>query len=220
MPHPPIHGAAPAALTVALLALAACGTAPGTDADDPGGTTTDLARTDPRTDPVDELGQDPRPCPARLPGTGDDAFGGSDAASSAPDLPAPDRAWVCTYTLRSAPAAGSRGPAWSRDGAAREVAADRLPDLTTALAALEPAEPGRLCTEELGPRYLVVLATDDDTTTDLTGVAVDAFGCRDVRLTDDPSSTVPGESSAPGVVPGVLAAPDDLVRLLTRDRGR
>ncbi|VXB76707.1 hypothetical protein [Nocardioides sp. AX2bis] len=214
MRHRSSRTAVPAALTALLLAtMSACGADTGADtggdAPDPGGTTTDLARTDPA---VDELAaQDGRPCPARLPGRDDDAFGGTDPAASAPDLAAPDRAWVCRYQL----ADGAEGAAWTRQTRPQQVAADRLPDLAAALAELAPADDGRLCTEELGPRYLLVLAADGDAGTDLTGVAVDGFGCRDVRLTDDPSTTAPGEASAPGVVPGVLTAPDDLVEVLT-----
>lgn len=211
MRHPPTHLAAPAVLTAALLALTACGTSDQDSATDPGGTTTDLARTDPA---VDELAAQDGPCPGRLPG-GDDAFGGTDPAASAPDLAAPDRAWVCTYVLRSGPAAGPDGPAWTRQTRPQQVVADRLPGLATSLDELAPADPGRLCTKDLGPRYLLVLADDGDAGTDLTGVVVDGFGCRDVRLTDDPSTTPPGEASTPGVVPGVLSAPDALVRLLT-----
>lgn len=221
MRHRSSRTAVPAALTALLLAtVSACGAETGADTGgdtggdvaDPGGTTTDLARTDPA---VDELAaQDGRPCPARLPGGDDDAFGGTDPAASAPDLAAPDRAWVCRYQLADG-ADGAEGAAWTRQTRPQQVAADRLPDLAAALAELAPADDGRLCTEELGPHYLLVLAADGDAGSDLTGVAVDGFGCRDVRLTDDPATTAPGEASAPGVVPGVLTAPDDLVEMIT-----
>ncbi len=213
MPHPPTRPAVPAALAAALLLLTtACGADTGGNATDPGGTRTDPVRTAPV---VDELAaQDGRPCPGRLPG-GDDTFGGTDPASSAPDLAAPDRAWVCTYVLRSGPAAGPDGAAWTRQTRPQLVAPDRLPGLAATLAELAPADDGRLCTEELGPRHLIVLAADGEAGADLTGVAVDGFGCRDVRLTDDPFATPPGEASGAGVVPGVLTAPDDLVQLLS-----
>lgn len=215
MPHPPTRPAVPAplaALAAGLLLLTtACGTSGQDGASDPGATTTDLARTDPA---VDELTARKGPCPGRLPGDGDAASGGSDPAPGAPDLPEPDRAWVCVYQ----PSDRARGPAWAREARPRPVDTGRLPTLAAALSGLAPADPGRLCTKELGPRYLLVLATDGEAGADLTGVAVDGFGCRDVRLTDDPFATPPGEASGEasgaGVVPGVLTAPDDLVQLL------
>ena len=64
----------------------------------------------------------------------------------------------------------------------------------------------RVCTEELGPRWMLVLSRSGD----LTGVVVDGYGCRDVRLTDEPFTTVAGE----GAVEGVLTGPADLLPLL------
>ena len=40
---------------------------------------------------------------------------------------------------------------------------------------------------------------------DLTGVVVDDYGCRDVRLSDDPHTTAPGADDQDGAVGGVLA---------------
>lgn len=39
---------------------------------------------------------------------------------------------------------------------------------------------------------------------DLTGVVVDDYGCRDVRLTDNPHTTPPGADNQVGTVGGVL----------------
>jgi hypothetical protein len=39
---------------------------------------------------------------------------------------------------------------------------------------------------------------------DLTGVVVDDYGCRDVRLTDNPHTTPPGADDQDGTVGGVL----------------
>ena len=39
---------------------------------------------------------------------------------------------------------------------------------------------------------------------DLTGVVVDDYGCRDVRLTDNPHTTPPGAFDQDGTVGGVL----------------
>ncbi len=207
MRHRPTHAAVRFALTALLLAATACGTSdPGRSATDPGGSGPGGSGPDGGGPAADELAAgDGRPCPTRLPGTGDDVFGSTDPAGSAPDLPAPDRAWVCTYRLADA---------WTREGRPQPVPADRLPALAAALDALVPAAGDRVCTEELGPRHLVVLADDAGSGTDLTGVAVDAFGCRDVRLTDDPRTTPPGEPTASGVVPGVLTGPEGLLAAL------
>lgn len=39
---------------------------------------------------------------------------------------------------------------------------------------------------------------------DLTGVVVDDYGCRDVRLTDNPHVTPPGAGDRDGTVGGIL----------------
>jgi hypothetical protein len=60
---------------------------------------------------------------------------------------------------------------------------------------------------ELGPRYLVSYTYKRD----LTGVVIDRYGCREVRLTDNPFTTVPGAASGAGIVEGVLAGPTKLL---------
>ena len=46
-------------------------------------------------------------------------------------------------------------------------------------------------------------------------VAVDQFGCDDVRLTDDPFDVEPGTSTESGIVPGVLRGPAGLPQFLS-----
>ncbi|QGG41747.1 hypothetical protein [Aeromicrobium yanjiei] len=75
---------------------------------------------------------------------------------------------------------------------------------------LVPADRERACLADLGPRYLLVYAYDAG----LAGVTADAFGCEDVRLTDDPAETAPGERGAPGSVPGILQSPSGLLDAL------
>ncbi|WGX95338.1 hypothetical protein [Nocardioides sp. L-11A] len=155
-------------------------------------------------------------CPDQLPlgaDPGGHGFGTDRPAASAPSLRAPDRAWVCRYLpLEAGPAAQGSGVTyrWQRDGAAQPVAADALDPLTMSLAGLRPAHDDLICTSDLGPRWLLVLRHRDD----LTGVVVDDYGCRQVRLTGEPFDTAPGDagpSDAPGVVGGVLDAPPELL---------
>lgn len=142
-------------------------------------------------------------CPATLPDDGAGGFGVTDPATEAPDLAPVDRAWVCQY---------ESGNGWKRDGEPVEVASDDLAGLEESLTALEPSDPDQMCTEELGPRWLLVTADEQG---DLTGVSVDGFGCRSVRLTDSPDSTVPGRASGDGLVEGTLSAPGDLAQELS-----
>ncbi len=65
----------------------------------------------------------------------------------------------------------------------------------------------RVCPANLGFRWLLVTSTGGD----LTGTAVDDFGCQDVRLTGDPFTSAPGDPQDDGTLAGVLTAPDDLV---------
>lgn len=141
---------------------------------------------------------DGRPCPQKLP-IGDDpsghGFGVEEPAKKLPNLLEPQEAWVCGYHLMDHPDGG-----WERAGQLEPVTADDLPDLRAALLDLAPVDPGQPCTADLGPRWMVVYAHDGD----LTGVVVDDFGCRSVRLTDNPHFTPPGEFDQDGTVGGVL----------------
>lgn len=177
------------ALAVAGLAavLAACGQ------ESPGG-----SPEPPSPSVVDELSRhDGEPCPARLP----DGDAGAPAPGP-PDLPAVERAWVCRYEVGS----------WTLAGEPRAVSSSGLATLEGLLGRLEPAPADQMCTMDLGPRYLLVLARGGD----LTGVLVDAYGCRNVRLTDDPHTTPAGTTDGGGLVQGVLTGPgllDELVKV-------
>ncbi|WKN47844.1 hypothetical protein [Nocardioides sp. Arc9.136] len=170
--------------------------------------------------PVDEVAAvDGPPCPPRLPQAedGTSGFGTTEPAASTPDLAGADRAWTCSYRAveghRSSVGAVYR---WERQGAPTTVPEARLVRVDRALAALRPVKATRACTADLGPRHLLVLAHEGD----LTAVAVDDFGCDDVRLSDDPSTTAPGEGRGEGegehgrAVPGVLAGGGELLDAL------
>lgn len=146
-----------------------------------------------------------RPCPKELP-IGDDpsghGFGIEEAADELPALLEPREAWVCQFNTFDVGRAPSGGViyGWRRAGEPMPVAAADLPDLQAALDELEPADRSRGCTADLGPRWMVVYGHDGD----LTGVVVDDYGCRDVRLTDNPHITPPGADDQDGTVGGVL----------------
>jgi hypothetical protein len=165
---------------------------------------------------ADELAaHDGQACPGRLP-QGDDprhGFGTSDPAELAPRLPAPEQAWVCVYSPQDAgqmPDGDGTTYEWTLDRDPAPVAANLLDRLTTGLEELVPAEDERLCTMDLGRRWMLAYAHGDD----LTGVVVDDYGCREVRLTDEPFETPPGEATHSGTVPGVLTGPEELLATL------
>lgn len=201
--------AAPVPATVLLAAamLAGCGTPAGGSGTDSGSRVDEVAA---------HRGQ---VCPHQLPQASarSHGFGTSEPADSAPSLPVPESAWVCQYVPDDA-ASGPDGDGttfrWVRNGQARRVAKSQLPVLGDYLRALAPPEGDRVCTASLGPRWMLVYATG----TDLTGVVVDGFGCQDVRLTDEPFRTVPGEATQSGTVPGVLTGPTELLAQLVADR--
>lgn len=166
---------------------------------------------------ADELtSHDGAPCPEQLP-LGEDpsghGFGPGEPADAAPSLPAPDKAWVCRYTAtETGPGAGGNGVAmrWERDAPPQPVEAALLAALSEPLAGLRPADATRVCTSDLGPRWMLALSHEGD----LTGVVIDDYGCRDVRLTDEPFATAPGAPGDPGgsgTVAGVLSAPAELL---------
>lgn len=144
------------------------------------------------------------PCPRRLPGS-DDASGGlgtEQPAEEVPSLLGAQEAWVCRYDAVEL-GLQTNDPtryAWRRAGRAEPVAPADLRRLEAALDDLAPADGDRACTAELGPRWLVVSSHGGD----LTGVLVDDYGCRDVRLTDDPHGTPAGADGQDGTVGGVL----------------
>lgn len=146
-----------------------------------------------------------QPCPEELP-VGDDpsghGFGVEDAATHLPVLLDPQDAWVCRYDSldRETSASGGTVYGWRLFGGAEPVVPDDLPALRAALDELALVDPDRACTADLGPRWMVVYSHSGD----LTGVVVDDYGCRDVRLTDDPHTTPPGADDQDGTVGGIL----------------
>lgn len=154
-------------------------------------------------------------CPHKLPQASEESygFGTSDPADSAPSLADPEAAWVCQYvSADEGPGADGDGTTfgWARHGPARRVPTTRLSVIAAQLRELVPADGEGACTADLGPRWMLVYTAG----TDMTGVVVDGFGCQEVRLTDEPFRTVPGEASQAGTVPGVLTGPQDLLRNL------
>lgn len=187
--------------TGALLVVAACGE------------TSPESSTSPSVAPspsvfVDELALHAgKVCPKRLP-TGDDpngyGFGTDERATAAPTFGIPDEGWVCLYN----PTDGPRQPngdaffTWIRSGSATPVGESLAAELFEQVGELAPPTDweARVCPANLGPRWMLVLSTQGD----LTGVVIDDYGCNDVRLTDEPFKTAPGEAEAMGTVPGVL----------------
>lgn len=176
-------------LVAAALLLAACSAgAPGQWR---------VSAGDPASDGVGELSShDGVPCPEALPNSSDDhGLGISSAATSTPGSLEFNAAWLCEYvtdngTLQEDGNGMTYG--WVRTGEPVEFSEAGLTELARVLSTIAPPEDpeGMACTDDLGPRYLVVTASGED----LTGIAVDDFGCRWVRLTEDPHVTAPGES--------------------------
>lgn len=157
-----------------------------------------------------------KPCPSLLPhepGSDGAGFGTSIPARRAPEVLPVDQAWVCRYTADlGAPGEDVNGDyvRWVRDG--RTVGLN--PGQVTAVTArLENVVPQSVdgCDADLGPRWLLVTAASND----LTGYAVDDFGCRTVRMTDDPTAQEPGLANQPGTVGGALEGGIALVEVLS-----
>lgn len=205
--HPQLRRIAAATLAVPLLAVvAACGDSePGIGTDPGGSGGSDLAL-------LDERG----PCPRQLPEPAEDrgyGFGTDAPASDSPELPEVDRAWVCRYDAVDQPERNENGAyfLWERATRPALLAPDDLPRLVERVEALTPPAGDQACTADLGPRYLLVLATPEDR---LVAASVDDYGCREVRLTADPWGGAPGETPAIGVPEGVLVGGEDLLSLL------
>ncbi|TQM96097.1 hypothetical protein FB476_0957 [Ornithinimicrobium humiphilum] len=167
--------------------------------------TTEGAADTPTVQPgeLDEAGGNP--CPEELP-IGDDpsghGFGVEHAAEELPELLEPQEAWVCRYDSedRATTESGGVVMGWRRAAGPDAVAPETLPALGEALDGLALVPDDQACTADLGPRWMVVYSHDGD----LTGVVVDDYGCRRVRLTDDPHHTPPGSDGQEGVVGGIL----------------
>lgn len=148
------------------------------------------------------------PCPAALPQR-EETDGAAENDDPATELPsvaivgsAVDAAWVCRYEPAS--------PGWTLTGSADKASTRDLARLGKQLGDLALPESLDGCSGDLGPRWLLVTAAGGD----LSGVVVDDFGCRAVRLTDEPFETPPGDATADGTVSGVLSGPRSLVQAL------
>ena len=189
------RGVAFVGLASAVLALNGC---------DPPWSSTPTADS-PKVRPSELTDAGGRPCPQELP-LGDDSsgdgLGTEEVADELPTLLEPQEAWVCQYNIVDAGMTANGGTTygWRRAGQPKPVAAADLPDLQAALDDLAPADRSGVCTADLGPRWMVVYGHDGD----LTGVVVDDYACRDVRLTDNPHTTPPGADDQDGTVGGVL----------------
>ena len=178
-----------------VLVLSACGVP---------WSSTSIANT-PEVRPNELTDAGDRPCPRELP-TGDDpsghGFGTEEPADERPTLLEPQEAWVCQYNALDAGTTPSGGTTygWRLDGQPEPMAAADMPSLQAALDDLAPADRSGSCTADLGPRWMVAYSHDGD----LTGVVVDDYGCRDVRLTGSPHETAPGADDQDGTVGGVL----------------
>jgi hypothetical protein len=129
-------------------------------------------------------------------------FGVQHVADASPTLLRPNEAWVCQYDPFDVRSTTDNGAVleWRRTGQPTPVTAADLPRLREALGGLEPADRSEGCSADLGPRWMVVYNHDGD----LTGLVVDDYGCRDVRLTDNPHATPPGADGQEGAVGGIL----------------
>ena len=170
----------------------------------------------PPSHPVDELSQHGGSfCPATLPRAPRETygFGTEQPATARPSLWKPQQAWLCRYVSKNVAPKDSNGAwlEWARLGAPRRLDARQLEAFSNAITQLRLPPGDRACSDDLGPRYLVSYSYEQD----LTGVVIDAYGCDDIRLTDDPFSTVPGNPSQPGTVKGVLTGPTGLLRIST-----
>ena len=166
----------------------------------------------PPDEPIAELAQhDGSFCPRSLPRASQESygFGTSERAEEAPSLWEPEEAWVCEYVTKNIAPRDANGAwyEWVRQGEPRRLSGEALHSFAAALRDLRPSE-ADVCTSDLGPRYLVSYVYESD----LTGVVIDDYGCQEIRLTDEPFETVPGDAAQPGTVAGVLMGPADLLR--------
>lgn len=187
---------------MATVLLTACGDTGGS-----GGTVDDrgdagsVTSTTPTTTPTPEPTPVDLECPEQLA----EAAGMVGPAEVTPTFPRLESAVVCSYFSGESPDGG-----WERQVGPVDVPEQDLAPMDDALAALRPAPADQMCTMDLGPRVLLLGATADGTV----GVVTEAYGCRDVLLTDDPAGTAPGTGASGLAVPGSLAPGADLLALL------
>lgn len=167
----------------------------------------------PQTVLVDEVAaHDGQVCPRQLP-AGEDphgrGFGTNDSATAKPSLLNPESAWVCRYLpVQAGPGPDGDGArfVWQREGEPKPLSRARLATAVAHLSQLQPQGDVN-CTSDLGQRLMLVYLHARD----LTGVVIDDYGCRSVRLTNDPFSRAPGDPGQEGTVPGRLRGPAQLL---------
>lgn len=101
---------------------------------------------------------------------------------------------------------------WQRAGEPRPLTQAQLTAMVPLLAELEPQEDGA-CPANLGARLMMVFSHARD----LTGVVVDDYGCRTVRLTNEPFLRAPGDPGQEGTVPGRLSMPSQFIAELQKE---
>lgn len=162
---------------------------------------------------VGELAANGGPCPETLPAPidnpGGHGFGTRTPAQQEPRFTAPDRGWVCRYDpKRIRQTSEGSVVEWSRSSAPRRLEEDVLAQVsyvTNAISVFRGSSADRVCPSDLGPRYALVTSAGGD----LTGVIADSYGCGDVRLSDDPFLTAPGDpQEGNGTTPGVFVGAD------------
>lgn len=203
-----------AAAATAVAVATGCGTVAGPDGSR---TTSAEVREAPAAVAPDEVARHGGVCPPRLP---EASAAAGEVAGAPPTLPAPGEAWVCVYDAGGGPGAQPGPPGWRQRGRAVAVPDEARGRLAALLDQLAPAAADRVCTMDLGPRLVLTYTGAGERSGDLTAVAVDLFGCRDVRVTSDPFATAPGDLGPQdgtvdtGVVAGVLTGPPELPDLL------
>ena len=119
----------------------------------------------------------------------------------------PERVWVCRYEAHGQSQGDGQTYRWQLQGGPTKGDPALSAALSEFLDEVDPADEDRACTSELGPRWMISYSHQGD----LTGVVVDDYGCREVRLTDEPFETAPGDPGQTGTVPGVLMGPARLL---------
>ncbi|MGN0064953.1 MAG: hypothetical protein ACI379_11990 [Nocardioides sp.] len=158
-------------------------------------------------------GAEQGPCPASLADPADDhGFGPDEPGAATVRVGAPaTTVTLCRYrAVEDGPAKTGNGIhlRWDRTGQVRELAPARAARVSELVTSLEPSDPLQACFDDIGGRWLLALRTGDT----YDWVAVDDFGCRRSRLTDDVLATAPGEDARAGT----YATPPALLRLLAR----
>lgn len=159
-----------------------------------------------------------RVCPEYLALPPQDAPAGTEYAELVPDLPEPESAWLCKYTAEAEKVpeeADEQQRVWTLADEPTAIPEENLGTVSDLLTGLTTLPDDVVCTLDFGPRWLVTYVGGDD----FWGVAVDSYGCHEVRLTDDPFTVAPGYSSVGPLTPGALGSPPGIVEELKSAAG-